>query len=141
MELDNTNYVMQNSSLKVRQSYITSEKPRYFPAKFFHINVSYLYQMTKFYYFGSVALRVKVLQIESECFRFKPHQVLSCYLAVPQPTLSHYQQDIPTTSMLITELSKILTWGHQEACNNPTLPLGSRWDQVKAVSMQRLISS
>ena len=76
---------------------------------FFHINVSYLYQMTKFYYFGSVALRVKVLQIESECFRFKPHQVLSCYLAVPQPPLSHYQQDIPTTSMLITELSKILT--------------------------------
>ena len=34
---------------------------------FFHKNVSYKYQMTKFYYLESVVLRVKVLQIESEC--------------------------------------------------------------------------
>ena len=45
----------------------------------------------------SVALRVKVLQIESECSRFKPNQALSCYLAASQPTLSHYQKGIPTT--------------------------------------------
>ena len=65
--------------------------------------------MTKFYYLGSVALRVKVLQIESECLRFKLHLTLSCYLAVPQPTLSHYQKDSRTTSMLITALSTVLT--------------------------------
>ena len=65
--------------------------------------------MTKFYYLESVALRVKVLQIESQCCRFKPYYALNCYLAVPQPTLSHYQMDSPTTSMLITALSTILT--------------------------------
>ena len=44
-----------------------------FPHIFFHKNVSYYYQMTKFYYWRSVALRVKVLQIESECSQFKPN--------------------------------------------------------------------
>ena len=42
---------------------------------------------------------------ESERSQFKPHKALSCYLAVPQPTLSHYQKDRPTTLVLI----KILT--------------------------------
>ena len=64
--------------------------------------------MTKFYYFGSAALRVMVLQIELECSRLKLHYALSCYLAVPQPTLSHYQKDSPTTSMLITALTTVL---------------------------------
>ena len=67
--------------------------------------------MTKFYYLGSVVLRVKeeLLQIESEYSRFQPHWALSCYLAVPQPTFSHYQKDSPTTSMSITALSTTLT--------------------------------
>ena len=64
--------------------------------------------MTKFYYLGSVVLRVKVLQIESEYSRFQPHWALSCYLAVPQPTFSHYQKDSPTTSMSITAISTTL---------------------------------
>ena len=64
--------------------------------------------MTKFYYMGSVAFRVKVLQIESKCSWFKPHYALSCYLTVLQPTLSHYQKGSPTTSMLITALSTIV---------------------------------
>ena len=65
--------------------------------------------MTKSYFLESVALKVKVLQIESECFRFKTHKAISCYLAVPQPTLTHYQKDSPTTSMLITTLFTTLT--------------------------------
>ena len=55
-----------------------------------------------------MALRVKVLQIKSECSQFKPNYTLS-YLAAPQATLSHYQTGSPTTSMLITVLSTVLT--------------------------------
>ena len=76
---------------------------------FFNKNVFFLISNDQVLLFGECVRRVKVLQIESEYFRFKPHQALSCYLAVPQSTLSHYQKDRPTTSMLITVLSTILT--------------------------------
>ena len=79
--------------------------------------------MTKFYYLASVSVRVKVLQIESEYFRFKPHQALSCYLAAPQSTLSHYQKDRPTTSMLITVFSTILIQRSPRGLYQPNLAM------------------
>ena len=54
--------------------------------------------MTKFQYLWTVTLWVKMLQLESEGFWFKPQLTLSWdfydyYLAVPQPTLNHSQKD------------------------------------------------
>ena len=75
----------------------------------FYKNVSYQYQMAKFYYLGCVALTVNVLQIESECSRLKLHWAFTSYLAASQRILRHYQKDSLTTLMLITALSTILT--------------------------------
>ena len=90
----------------------------------------------------SVALRVKVLQIESECSQFNPtrHSTV-IWLSHSQIWSSHYQKESPTTSMLSLHFLRFWPKGHQETCNDLTLLWGSHWHQVKTVSMQRLISS
>ena len=41
----------------------------------------------------------------------------NCYLAVPQPTLGHSQEDSLTNPMLITVFVQVWPKGHQESCN------------------------